>query len=311
MGAMLPLLAHLALVALVQADGDSFDRSDGSDLGAGWSEQEGDLAIRGQELTASSGFAVATRSQELVYPASAQRVRFRQGAQGVGYVALTSGWSSANDCVFVKLQDDDADGESETVYFYRGNNSGLAWNAAQFRHTLQLPRAQGWLELGFEDAGDVAVVTVTDVQGGQAESFRCAGVRRFAAQLGRKVGVGVFGGTVADDWSLNGGLSQSLELVLLRGGAGQWTEIEVRGATASQILALVASPGLGAYRMPVGLPCADVLLSVQRPGQAILLTADAHGVARWARFLPVHLEGRLAIQALDLAACRLSFPITF
>ena len=163
-------------VVLAGGASDDFDRPDGTDLGPDWREELGDLALLSQRGVGPEGGGVAWvrhLSASLPHTDSVQEVDFLPQAAGadVIFVALVAGLGPSGDSVFVKVQDNTADGIYDTVFFYRGINGG-SWGGAPSYGHLAVPTPSGRMRVSFTPDGDGVLCEIDrDRDGVYDESF--------------------------------------------------------------------------------------------------------------------------------------------
>ena len=105
---------------------DDFNRPDGSDMGPNWLERVGDWRIENNMARSSPEFAADlmtfTGFSGMDVTISAD-VHYLGGAR-VTYASLVAGYADLGNNVFIKVQDNNSNGDFERVFFYYGNNGG-------------------------------------------------------------------------------------------------------------------------------------------------------------------------------------------
>ena len=112
----------LALAAV-----DNFNRPNGP-LGADWTAVSGTWRIENNMARSSTGAATDLAIYNALQTANALVGAdvFYLGGSRITYAALVSGYTSASNTVFIKVQDNNGNGDFERVFFYFGNN-GSPW----------------------------------------------------------------------------------------------------------------------------------------------------------------------------------------
>ena len=195
--------------ALGSSASDDFNRPDGSDMGPDWSELAGDYNILNNTGYASAGgnqyMSHSTLSSGCID--STQEIDFLAAVAGpsVAYGALVSGFDFGSlDGIFVKIQDNNADGLYDRVYFYHGINGG-SWGASSFFFDLVTPAANGRIKLTFDNGGDLAVLDVdVDANGSYDEQFTVDGLLSSGINFGTSFGIATYNTGHFDNWNING-----------------------------------------------------------------------------------------------------------
>ena len=114
---------------LALAQGDDFNRPNGTDMGPNWTEVSGDWRIENQRARSGTGsstdlmkFNGFSSDEPLV-----QADIFYEGGPRTVYNALVSLYNDLNNNLFIKVQDNGGTGSFFRVFFYYGNNGG-AWS---------------------------------------------------------------------------------------------------------------------------------------------------------------------------------------
>ena len=227
---------------------DDFNRPDGSDIGPDWSEVAGDAGLlNGQGAGSSTGWMYHTTATADVID-SCQAIDFSHTASGDGlvYVALIFGiHPTSGDNIFVKIQDNDQDGQYDRVFCYKGIN-GSSWSNP-YIHILQNPTSSGRLGARLIQGGDaIEAIIDTDGDGLPDESFIAGGIHAAQMVLGDGVGIGWFNqaGTpppVFDNWNLdgpfswNGGVNYCVAQANSTGSLGQITAAGTLSVSANDL----------------------------------------------------------------------------
>jgi hypothetical protein len=188
---------------------DDFDRPDGSDLGSAWVEEAGDLHLLEQRGIGTHLGGVAWmrhQSASMAYTEAVQEIDFLPQAAGsdVLFVALVAGIGPTGDSLFVKVQDNTADGIYDTVFFYRGINGGSWGGSPSFGH-LAVPTASGRMRVSFTPDGDGVLCEIDrDHDGVYDELLTTGGILSSGLQLGTGFGVSTYDDARFDDWVVRG-----------------------------------------------------------------------------------------------------------
>lgn len=288
---------------------DDFNRADGTNMGPDWTEISGDNIITGNMGAGNQSFGVndmTHNSASCPYDQVEASVDFLPATAGpsVAYVVLIAGVGVNN--IYVKIQDNDADGLYDRCFFYHSGNGGGTWNATWF-FDLATPVTSGRITLSFPDT-DTAQL---DVDGGAGvETFTVPGILSAGLSLGTSVGLGSFATAAFDNWDLNGGGCSSVNLVgPTPGVAGTTNSVAFSCATANGNVAVVFSFTAGST--PVGGTCPGLNVDMNNPNLAGIFAADASGNGTASGFVPPGLSGStILIQAVDITGCLKSNLIT-
>jgi hypothetical protein len=130
--AMLRIAFAVAALALVSsaavAQGDDFNRPNSTNMGPNWTEVAGDWRIennraRSQPAPATDLMIFNPWTSPAPY---VEAEVYYEGSARVTYAALVCLYANLSNNLFVKVQDNNANGDFERVFFYYGNN-GSAW----------------------------------------------------------------------------------------------------------------------------------------------------------------------------------------
>jgi hypothetical protein len=209
------------------AGSDDFNRPDAADLGAPWTERLGDHRLVNGQGTGTPGFITHWSTYggaSAGYVGSVMEVDFfnqPDGGTEVVFVACTFGdATNSSQQIFVKVQDNTQDGTFDRVFFYLGIN-GSAWtNTTGNTFPLATVCTQGRMRVSFSPDGDIAICEIDNNSDGvYDEQFQCDGLLG-AGSFGTDVGVSSFGDGAFDNWSLNGGASNSGSAYCFGDGSG-------------------------------------------------------------------------------------------
>lgn len=183
---------------------DDFNRPDAATLGADWLVQSGSFAIvsnRGAAVGASNQW-VQHASASAAYDSSPQQIDFYAAAfPQVMYVALVSGIGASSDNVFVKVQDNTADGTFDRLFVYRGINGSPLTSPYFF--DLATPITQGRMTVTISGGGDVVDIGIdSNFDGTPEEVFAGTGVLSAGLTLGTSYGIGCFNQPGFDNWEV-------------------------------------------------------------------------------------------------------------
>jgi hypothetical protein len=172
---------------------DNFNRSNSTDLGAGWTETGNDLAITGNQLTNpanNTGFAQAVGGTGNT---AAAKVTAAAGGNAFNYAAVAVRVADATDMVMVRVQDNDADGTFDHLIGTRGNGTG----AVIFNDELAAEFSTGRLTVRSDGTDVTAGIDTTN--DGVQEEVHTAPLPSEATGTG--VGVGVANNAALDDFA--------------------------------------------------------------------------------------------------------------
>jgi hypothetical protein len=183
----------LGMIAPALAVTDNFDRVDSTNLGANWTENNGDTAITGTRATGDANSLMTYVGTSFTTPKVEARVYC--GA-ALSYGALVARYASLTDNVFVKVQ---GVGTFTDVYFYYGNNAGGWPGMTGGPGTFALPTPFAAADIALTVVGDqVTLLIDKDFDGVFEESFTRGGLP--LAALGKGTGLGFFGPVEIDNF---------------------------------------------------------------------------------------------------------------
>jgi hypothetical protein len=183
---------------------DDFNRPDSATLGADWLVQSGAFGI-----ASNRGAAVATLNQwvqhvsaSAAHDSGSQQIDFFAApSPQVMYVALVSGIGASSDNVFVKVQDNTADGTFDRIFVYRGIN-GSALTTPYF-FDLATPITQGRMTVSISGGGDVVDIAIdSNFDGTPEEVFAGTGLLSAGLTLGTSFGIGCYNQPRFDNWEV-------------------------------------------------------------------------------------------------------------
>jgi hypothetical protein len=199
----LALIAALVGVAFAAAPGvasafncgvllDNFNRADSANLGPDWALQANAIGISSNAATnAAANTALATYN-----PRTASEVCIDVTASGpaVQYAGIVLRHADLNNSIFIKVQDNDANGAFETAFFYRGNNGA----GGTLRPLANIaPFFSGRIHVSTK--GTTARLDIdTDFDNQPEQSFPVTGIT--TAGLGTLVGIADYGGAKIDNF---------------------------------------------------------------------------------------------------------------
>jgi len=181
--ALVPAAAHAAPA------GDDFNRADGG-LGASWNTIAGSLGVVGGRATGSdNSIALLAGAAGSRVSADAYAVTGR-----LSYVSLFAGFTDSGAAFFAKVQDNDANGAFDTVWFYNGGN-GI--NPVL---TRVIAAPVGKVRIALTMSGNVGTFTLDSNFDGVAEQTVTAVYPVGAAPA---AGMGFHGGAYADNFAVD------------------------------------------------------------------------------------------------------------
>jgi hypothetical protein len=184
---------------------DNFNRANGTDLGAGWTEAGTDLAIEGNQLTNAANNTSFAQAVGGTGDTAQARVIAASAGNANNYAAVAVRVTDATDMIMVRVQDNDADGTFDHIIGTEGNGTGaVIFNselATEFADGVLIVRSDGTnVTAGIDTTGD-----------GVPEQIRNGQTSTEAAGTG--VGVGVANKAHLDDFaSSDTGVDTSVDL---------------------------------------------------------------------------------------------------
>ena len=169
---------------------DSFDRPDSSYMGPDWTEQFSNFRIEGSQArtepgdTDLSAALMTVTGFEAADPIVQVTARYG-GSSRPTYVALVSRYLDDDNCIFVKIQDNNVDGLYDVAMFYRGNNSLSGLVPAWWEYLTPFTEAR--IETAV--SGDTLVLSIDRNFDGTPETV----VTRTGLPTGLGLGVGLGG----------------------------------------------------------------------------------------------------------------------
>jgi len=282
-------VALLATSALAQSASDDFNRADGPTLGPDWVVDDGSFSIHSNRAMCNNPWSFGFVHHATLtgpYADSWQSVDFDITGFGGDSISLIAGLNPATwSAIEVRLQDNNGDGLFDRLFFNAAVNAGN-WNGSSLFYDLATPTASGTMTLGFTNAGDIALVEITN-SGGGTENFQGSGILSFTyPPSGSNFGVGGMGDSHFDNWSCQIGPivpTYSANNLI----AGQQATLEVNNLTQGDTVLIGYSlTGAGPTNTPFGL--VDMSMPI---AQLPTIFADASGVASFALMIPLNAAG--------------------
>lgn len=190
-----PCMAQLAM-------NDLFDRPDGNNLGADWTEQDGDAKIANNMLQANSPSSFGWSSHNFYnsnYASTVVRAKWAMNGLGGDRISLIAGVDPTNwSGIEVRIADNDGDGLADRVFFNAAVNAG-AWFSGASSVTMTAPMASGEATLWFSNNGDTANIALRDLVTNAVQTYARSGILA-NPPVGGRVGIGYFGDGTVDDF---------------------------------------------------------------------------------------------------------------
>ncbi len=165
---------------------DDFNRADGTDMGANWTETNGNLSILNNRAVGTNNSAMSFTGATAGDKAC---VEVYAAASGVQFGAVYLKWTSINDNLSVKVQDTDSNGNFDRIFF---TQSGLIYNqACQGGLPISTPFTSARLSV-YLDGTTLKADLDTNFDNMTDQSYSCANA---PAKSGTSVALGFFGGT--------------------------------------------------------------------------------------------------------------------
>jgi len=184
---------------------DDFNRPDGTNLGPNWNEANPDFRIENGTARSEAVFggSLMTYTGPVSNPNVVGADVFYQGGPRVVYNALVLGYANLANNVFVKVQDNNANGDFDTVFFYYGDNGG-GWpgmTGGPASQAVPTPFTSARLTLTL--AGNAVTLTIdTNFDNVPELTYTRGGIP--LANLGSGVGLGGFNNATFDNFALEG-----------------------------------------------------------------------------------------------------------
>jgi CSLREA domain-containing protein len=171
---------------------DDFNRADGTNMGANWTEANGDFSILGNRAVGTNGSAMSFTGATAGDKAC---VDVYAAASGVQYGGVYLKWTSYSNNLFVTVQDNDGNGNFDRIFFMR--DSGFVYNAAcQSGFGISSPFTSARVSV-YLDGTTLKADIDTNFDNTPDQSYSCAGA---PAKSGTSVGLGIFGGAALDNF---------------------------------------------------------------------------------------------------------------
>jgi hypothetical protein len=301
---------------------DDFNRPDGTVIGNGWIEVNGDLVLQGNRgkgnLFMANDTWMAQASFAQPYTSAKARIQFEApvgeiaGSVGVALGLTPSTWSATT----VRLQDNDLDGLFDRIFFEAAINAG-AWytGGVPVKYDLPVQLAAGQLTAWVQDGGNTAVVRVEDAAGHLIGIYSASGIAGSPfAPTGTHVGVWVRSRPYFDEfWAIeHRALDAYPATISLASGGTQTLDVSLGSAQGGKLYLVLGSasgttPGISVGAVLVPLVSDGYLLYTltnpnQFPYSASLGTLHSTGHARARVALPALSDPTLAGLSLHHAA---------
>ena len=188
---------EVELAARLSGNLDDFNRPNGA-LGPGWTPKLGTISIAGnlaQTIYGNIDFNLSIYNEVGANEVEAD-ISIQPGGGGVTqYSALILNYGAGADNIFIKVQDNDGDGNFDSAACYNGNNSG-GFGRGFFFLPSTFTSAHMRIEV---NAARTVTLSLTKINGGTGSMlFTCAGAPAFE---GNQVGIGSYGGGRIDNVS--------------------------------------------------------------------------------------------------------------
>ncbi len=173
---------------------DKFNRADSATLGSAWNAPFAGIGVQNKAAT-NPAFSegLATFRGRKAAQACADVSIIGSGT----YVALVLGYGGLADNLFVKVQDNNGSGDFDTAYFYRGNNGDDLVTDQSVKALA--PFVSGRIHLLWSGS-KLQLDIDTDFDNRPEQTVRLGGFA--TSNLGTGVGLGIFGGAVADNFAI-------------------------------------------------------------------------------------------------------------
>lgn len=176
---------------------------------SGWTTQAGSISESGGVMSGSNS-SLATLDGATSSTVGVDAI----ASTGTSYTALVMNYSSVNDNLFVKIQDNNGNGLFDRVFFYHGNNGGSALTGTYY-FDLSNEVSSTYFEL--TDNGDG---TVSAMVGATGDTFSGTLSNSYS---GTGIGLGFYGNAQADNFYAVSAVSAVPEpstYALMLGGLG-------------------------------------------------------------------------------------------
>ncbi|HRD82490.1 MAG TPA: choice-of-anchor Q domain-containing protein, partial [Saprospiraceae bacterium] len=173
---------------------DNFNRPDGTNMGANWTEQTGDISILNNRAVGTNGSAMTFTGTTTGDRAC---VDVFAGGAALQFGQIYLKWTSSSDNLYVKVQDNDSNGTYDRVFM--GRDAGLVFNqncngGFSIASPFSSARITAYL------SGNTLVLEVyTNFDGTADQTYQCDGV---PSKNGTAVGLSFFGPTSLDNFGI-------------------------------------------------------------------------------------------------------------
>jgi hypothetical protein len=179
---------------------DDFDRADSTNMGAKWTEQNGDFSIASNMATsAGTTWALMSYADDVGNHLCVDA--FHNGINSTQFVALISGYADNSNNVFVKVQDNSSLGAFDHVFFYYGNGNsshGYEILSPTFTSARMITHLVG---------DTITVEFDTDFDGITDQTYSRSGIP--TASLGTGSGLGGYNNPLMDNFGVASPMSAS------------------------------------------------------------------------------------------------------
>jgi hypothetical protein len=183
---------------------DNFDRPDATTLGSDWIVQGGAYSIVTQRaVSTATGTQWVQHAHASVAPAQAVVVMDflpKQSGAALVFVAAVIGAGASNDNLFCKVQDNNSDGNYDTVFFYKGINGG-SWSGTVSPTGFTTPTPSGRMKVYLTNGGDTVNLDVdNNFDGVYDQQFWKSGILAAGMNLGTALGISTYNSPAVDNW---------------------------------------------------------------------------------------------------------------
>lgn len=173
---------------------DDFNRADSTNMGANWTETDGDFSILGNRTVGTNSSAMSYTGAA---PGDKACVEVYAANSGTQYGGVYLKWTSSGDNLFVKVQDNNGNGDFERIFFVR--DGGFVFNqACAGGFVISSPFTSARLSV-YLDGTTLKADIDTNFDNISDQSYSCAGA---PARSGIRVALGIFGGTALDNFGI-------------------------------------------------------------------------------------------------------------
>jgi hypothetical protein len=175
---------------------DNFNRSNSTTLGSAWTERSPGIGIQNDRAT-NPKFTTALATYKGAKSDSAC-LAVRANGDKIQYAGIVLGYNNLANNIFVKVQDNAENGKFDTAYAYRGDNTTQPLGTGSDSKSLTpFKRAEIYVTWS---GSTVKLEISTSLNGKPQQKFVIHGVS--TAGLGKKIGLAMYGGTLADNFAI-------------------------------------------------------------------------------------------------------------